>query len=225
MWDPSSNSGLEVPHDAQLLKLDYNLTMPDKAKLHIEGILDAHARHCGIPGISRLCNRGVIDRLVWVSAGVPRDALNLFSQAVVTSANKGHGKVGTISLNIASSVNLTKKIEEMDEDASSTAPSSKELLEQVRAFCIEDKRKNAFLVEIKGDAVWEGIRKLTDLRLLHVLHEGITPREAGNKFAALMLDYGFYVGIRTALSVDLFQQEPQAPSYADLRILPKFRGS
>ena len=57
--------------------------MPDKAAGHIEGILDAHAIYCGLPGVRFLCTSAdVLSRLVWVSAGVPRDALNLFAQAM-----------------------------------------------------------------------------------------------------------------------------------------------
>jgi hypothetical protein len=32
------------------------------------------------------------------------------------------------------------------------------------------------------------------LRLVHVISEGITVGEAGRKFLALILDYGFYTG-------------------------------
>ena len=33
-WDAGTHTGLQVPHDAQTIKLDYNLTMPDKAASH-----------------------------------------------------------------------------------------------------------------------------------------------------------------------------------------------
>ena len=39
VWDAKTRTGMQVPHDAQTIKLDYNLTMPDKAETHIEGIL------------------------------------------------------------------------------------------------------------------------------------------------------------------------------------------
>ena len=37
-FDPRTRHGLEVPHDAQVILLDYNLTIPDKATQHIEAI-------------------------------------------------------------------------------------------------------------------------------------------------------------------------------------------
>jgi hypothetical protein len=82
---------------------------------------------------------------------------------------------------------------------------------------------NAFLLEIKNDdPTFKAIQELIALRFVHVLHEGITPHEAGRRYQALMLDYGFYVGIRAARSVDLFQKEPKAPSVQQLRKLPIF---
>jgi hypothetical protein len=53
-------------------------------------------------------------------------------------------------------------------------------------------------------------------------HEGITLHEAGRRFMAVMLDYGFYVGVRAARSVDLFQHEPASILAKDLRKLPIF---
>jgi hypothetical protein len=66
------------------------------------------------------------------------------------------------------------------------------------------------------------VRKLIDLRLLHVINEGITIGEAGRKYLGLVLDYGFYTGIRAARSVDLFNRQTQRVAYKDLRKLPVF---
>ena len=91
----------------------------------------------------------------------------------------------------------------------------------IKDFCISKKRKNAFLLEIKNeDPFFRNIQALIALRLVHVIHEGITPHEAGRRYQALLLDYGFYVGIRAARSVDLFQKEPKTPTARDLRQLP-----
>ena len=58
--------------------------------------------------------------------------------------------------------------------------------------------------------------------MLHVLNQGITPKHAGVRYIALLLDYGFYVGVRLATRVDLFQKDADTPVYKDLRHLPKF---
>jgi hypothetical protein len=47
--------------------------------------------------------------------------------------------------------------------------------------------------------------------------------EAGRKYLALILDYGFYTGIRAAQSVDLFNKQTQRVTYKELRRLPVFQ--
>ena len=70
------------------------------------------------------------------------------------------------------------------------------------------------------DVLYRHIKKLADLRLVHVISEGITVGEAGRKYLALILDYGFYTGIRAAQSVDLFNRQTQRVTYNSLRKLP-----
>jgi hypothetical protein len=79
----------------------------------------------------------------------------------------------------------------------------------------------ATLVEIRRDSpLYNSILKLVDLRLIHVISEGITVGDTGRKFLGLILDYGFYTGIRAAQSVDLFNKQTKRVAYKDLRKLP-----
>ena len=224
-FDTQTRQGLELPHDAQLIRLDYNLTIPDKATQHIDAILASHAVYCGLPSVRRLCTSAdVIPRLTWVAAGVPRDALNLFSQAMTRATGDGRRHVSVSNVNVAASEALNTKIRELKVDVSNDARHPLEgVLEDIREFCVKTRRSNAFLVEITSDSgVYEQVRKLVDLRLLHVISEGITIGEAGRKYLGLVLDYGFYTGIRAAQSVDLFNRQTARVAYKDLRKLPVF---
>jgi len=224
-FDPETSVGLEVPHDVQIIGLDYNLTAPDKATAHIEAILDAHAQYAGIPSIRRLCSSAdVIPRLTWVAAGVPRDALNLFSQAMTKASVEGRQRVTVSNVNVAASENLSSKLRELKADASKSASDLQRFLDRVKDFCVSKKRSNAFLVEIRSDDdLFDKVMKLVNLRFLHVISEGITVGEAGKKYVGLILDYGFYTGIRAAQSVDLFNRQTERPSYKELRRLPVLR--
>jgi hypothetical protein len=227
-WDAVSHTGLQVPHDAQTIKLDYNLTMPDKATMHIEGILDAHAIYCGLPSVRFLCTSSdVLSRLIWVSAGVPRDALNMFAQAMTKGSIANRSRVSVTDVNLAASEMVSQKMRdlEMDLPVRPQEQTLSAMLELVKEFCIKQKRKNAFLIEIENDnPAYQSILKLVDLRLVHVISEGITVGEAGRKFLALILDYGFYTGIRAAQSVDLFNRQTERVTYKELRKLPIFEG-
>ena len=226
-WDAKNHMGLQVPNDAQTIKLDYNLTVPEKAAEHIEGILDAHAVYCGLPSVRFLCNSNdVISRLVWVSAGVPRDALNMFTIAMNKGINDKKRHVTVSHVNMAASEMVTQKMRDIGVDAPGDPEqqSLKDLLDQVRDFCISKNQKNAFLVEVQNESeLYSHIRTLIDLRLVHVISEGVTIRDAGRKYLALILDYGFYTGIRAAQSVDLFNKQSKKVTWGELRTLPEFK--
>lgn len=225
-YDPSENIGLQIPQDAQLIRLDFNLTTPDKATAHIDAILNSHAQHAGIASIRRLCTSGdVIPRLTWVAAGVPRDALNLFAQAITKATLDGRHLVSVSNVNVAASETLGTKLSELESDASQNADELKQLLDRIQNFCVTEKRQNAFLVEIRANnPLYENIRNLVHLRLLHVITEGVTIGQAGRKYLGLILDYGFYTGVRAARSVDLFNRQTNRVARKELRRLPVFEG-
>lgn len=222
-WNGAGQRGLQSPHDAQILNLDYNLTMPDRSLEHVRGILDAHARYCGLPAISYVADDSVLSRLVLVAAAVPRDALSLFAQAIMKSSIKAQKSVTVTSVNGAASETVEEKLRDIERDIFEGKEEVTGMLERVKDFCIKKQRKNAFLVKIdNSDPSYLLIQKLVSLRLIHVLHEGITPHKAGERYVALMLDYGFYVGVRAARSVELFPDKPKILLAKDLRKLPIF---
>jgi hypothetical protein len=224
LWDPGSRTGLDRPHDIQQIELDYNLTMTDRATSHITSILTSRAVYCGLPSINTLCrDKEVLSRLVWVAAGVPRDAINIFSQALTRASIKNQKSVTMTNINESASDLVSDKLRDIELDSSGTLSQANALLAKIREFCIKEKRTNAFLVEeLHGDAEFINIRRLIDLRLLHVIHEGISIREAGKKHLALILDYGFYIGRRAARSVNLFNPQTTQASYDEFRRLPIF---
>lgn len=224
-YSSSKQMGMQIPQDAQRLGLDYNLTTPDKAAAHIESILNSHARYAALPSIRRLCSSpDVLPRLTWVSAGVPRDSINLFAQSMLKASASRKRRVTVSNVNMAASENLSIKLKDLQTDATSTAAALNEQLEVIRKFCVIEIRSNAFLVEIdQANETFQKLMQLVQLRLLHVISEGITPKEAGTKFMALMLDYGLYTGVRAAASVELFNKDTTSVSAKDLRKLRIFR--
>lgn len=223
LWSPAEQIGLQTPHDCQILRLDYNLTIPHKSLEHIEGILDVHARYCGLPSVRYLIEETAMARLVLVAAAVPRDALSLFSQAIAKALIKSQKMVTVTAINTAASEAAQIKMQDIKSDIPSGDDSVADLLERVKSFCISTKKQNAFLFKIDHTQKdWSTMQKLVALRLVHTLHEGITPSRAGESYQALMLDFGFYVGIRAARSVKIFPSDLTQLLAKDLRKLPVF---
>jgi hypothetical protein len=165
-----------------------------------------------------------LDRLVLAAAAVPRDALSLFSKSVARSSLKKQKVVSITSLNAATSEAVEDKLKDIESDISTNQKAAiSACLERVKIFCLSKQKKNAFLVKIaNSNPAYAEVQKLVALRLVHVLHEGITPHKAGERYVALMLDYGFYIGIRAAKSIDLFPDKPRQMAVKELRMLPIF---
>jgi hypothetical protein len=222
LWDGEHSRGLEPPHDITLLHLDHNLTDPALSRSHIKSILDKHAKYCGLPSIDYLAGDEYFDRLVLAAAAVPRDAISLFLQSLARSIAKDQKLLSVTSLNAAASSAIEEKLKDVDKDVEKgegTGVASS--LERVKRFCLSEHKKNAFLVRIANGTVgYENIQRLVALRFVHVLHEGITPHKAGERYVALMLDFGFYIGIRAAKSIELFPDKPRPLAAKELRRLP-----
>jgi hypothetical protein len=148
----------------------------------------------------------------------------MFAQAMTKGTTEGRSLVSVTNVNVAASEMVSQKLRDLEIDVPERAVegSLTNTLDQVKDFCIKKQRKNAFLTEVRNDQVYHSVLKLVDLRLLHVISEGITVGEAGRKHVALILDYGFYTGIRAAKSVDLFNKQTERVAYKDLRKLPVF---
>ena len=223
LWESSTGKGLQDGQDIQKLSLDHNLEVVETAKKHIEEILDRQASYCGIDRISSLCSSSVIDRLVWLAAGVPRDAISAFSKAIAQSRIVKANSVTLTGLNAVASLTTEEKVRVVKEDAQAESVKALKLLEDIKDFCIKIHKINAFLVHIDDDNPrYQRLLQLADLRLVHVLHRGLTPDRAADRYAAFLLDYGFYVGTRKARSVHNFQEQTANPSAKDLRRLPRF---
>ena len=219
----STNEGLQTPGDAQVIRLDYNLVDPGAAFHHSQEIIGSYARYVGIPSLSSLAGKKVIERLVWVSAGVPRDALYIFNGAITKAVAAGRKKVAVTDINMTAAESLTEKKRYLSDDVSEDSDLVTNVVNDIKDFCLKDIRSNAFLILLdSSNPRYRIIKKISDLRFIHVLHPGITPGRAGEKYEAYMLDYAFYTGFRKAPSVKEFISKLTQPRAKKLRELERY---
>ena len=224
LYDYQQKEGLEVPGDLQSVVLDYNLMTPQKTFNHINEIILSYILYSGIPSFGSLCDIRARQRLTWVSAGVPRDALYIFNNAITQAKNSNRKKIAIVDLNMAASESMSEKEKYITDDIEDDPSTLKTYLEKIKMFCFNDSKLNAFLVhKDPSNPNYKLIRKLIDLRFLHILHPGITPDRRNEKYEVLLLDYAFYTGFRRNPSVKEFKATPQSPSAKELRNLKKFR--
>jgi hypothetical protein len=223
LQNEAEQEGLQTPGDAQIIRLDYNLVDPGRAHEHIVEIVESYVKYVGIPSAQSLCGKGVLERLTWVSAGVPRDALYIFSNAITKAIAGKRKRIGLVDVNMSAADSLTEKERHVSEDVGDDATRVLAAVADIKKFCLQEIRSNAFLVHMDpADHLYQVIKKASDLRFIHVLHPGITPERAGEKYEAFMLDYAFYTGFRKAQSVRELKPTPETTSAKELRKLKRY---
>jgi hypothetical protein len=221
-YDSEKKLGLNVPQDAQLIELDQTLVDPLAARDHVIAVLMVFLRRCGFDQLSSLVGPQAVERLVWSSAGVPRDCLSLFSSALREARAFRHKKVGVQDVNLAAGEFAAIRMQQLAAETSGSEEAVQAALEAVQHFCLDERKKNAFLVLQKPDHPgFKSLAVLMDLRFVHLLHPSITTDRAGVRYQAYLLDYSFYTGMRRRQHIEEIRIQGDRPKREELRRLPR----
>lgn len=195
-YDSKRRIGLQIPGDAQAIPLDLTLVDPVTAANHLRAILETFLEFIGIDSMGSVVEEDAFRRLVWANAGVPRDFLQSLAGAIRHARRANRKKVVVTDVNLAIGEFGQQKLADMERDAQNEKNALRMVLEMIEAFCFDDNAINAFLFRHGVDRAHRMIQTLSDLRLIHVLHETITPHKAGERFEAYILDYSLFTGFR-----------------------------
>lgn len=226
-YDPTTKKGLQSPGDAQKISLDLTLVDPEAAEGHLRSIL---LNFLGLVGVDKLgiaIADGAFHRLVWANAGVPRDFLQMFSKSIEHAKRAGRNRVELSDANLAIGEFGRQKMAELEEDARNEQNLLKKALKAIEKYCLEPEKKkvNAFLIRSESSDEYKAVQTLSDLRLLHVLHQTITPHKAGEQYEAYMLDYSLFTGFRQRRNIEQMLPEDgkqfKAKQLRKLPILPQ----
>lgn len=193
--------GTKLGDDADEINLDITLEKYRTAKTFLTRVFGNIAAESGVEPADLLTD-GAIDRLVLASGGVARDFLSIANKAIGVARERGKTyrgtRVNTEDVNQACGEHEGTKREELSSDAGSDEGQLIEEFERIRHFCLDEKRKNCFLVEKDLATPWyENIQELVDLRLLHLVKSRVTVRDRPGKiYEAYLLDLSQYTGER-----------------------------
>jgi len=204
VYDPKAKKGLQTPGDAQVISLDLTLVDPEAAEAHLRRILLNFLRLVGVDRLRVAVAERAFHRLVWANAGVPRDFLQMFSKSIEHARRAGRQRVELSDANLAIGEFGRQKMAELEEDARNEQNLLKRALDAIEAQCLEPKQKkvNAFLIRSESSEEYKAVQTLSDLRLLHLLHQTITPHKAGERYEAYMLDYSLFTGFRQRRNIE-----------------------
>jgi len=221
VYSPATREGLQVPGDAQILSLDLTLENPEAAEKHLDAILSAFIESVGYRLNSSVLPDSAFKRLVWATAGVPRDFLQMFARSIGHAQRNKHATVTLSDVNIAIGEFGQQKMDDVLRDARNEADTLRDFLEKLEEFCLDEHKINAFLVRSEASKERNLIHALSDLRMVHLIHQSITPDRAGERYEAYIIDYSIFTGFRRRPSVrEMVPQEAQFRA-AELRVLPK----
>ncbi len=220
-YDARKRLGLQTPGDAQVISLDLTLVHPETAEKHLRAILESFLRLVGLESISQVIEEKALRRLVWANAGVPRDFLQMFARSIEHARKMRRSKVVLTDTNLAIGESGQQKMADLEDDAQNEQNQLKAALEKLQAYCFEKKHINAFLIRQESSPEYRVMETLRDLRLLHILHQTITPHKAGERYEAYMLDYSLFTGFRRRPTVkEMLPGDGKQFKASELRKLP-----
>lgn len=221
-YSPKTRKGLQIPGDAQRISLDLTLENPEAAERHLRAILGNFLKAVGYALTERVIPDAAFKRLVWANAGVPRDFLQMFARALEHAKRNRHTSVTLSDVNIAIGEFGQTKMDELREDARNEAGQLQDMVAALEQYCLDDQKVNAFLLKSEESTEQRYVRTLSDLRLVHLIHQSITPERAGQRYEAFIVDYSLFTGFRRRPNIrEMIPSESGQFKASELRKLPK----
>jgi energy-coupling factor transporter ATP-binding protein EcfA2 len=221
-YDPVSRKGLQLPGDAQEISLDFTLVDPVTAENQLRAILQRFLQIVGINSETQVIHDAPFKRLVWANAGVPRDFLQMFGASLQQARRANRARVTLTDVNLSIGESGQQKLDEMERDARNAQNMLKRVLRFLEDFCLEKKKLNGFLIRSEPSEEREAVEVLSDLRLVHLIHQTITPHKAGERYQAYVLDYCLFTGFQRRPSVrELRPSDGRQFKAKELRRIPE----
>lgn len=188
--------GVELPHDAQPIYLDYGLQDFNRLVSFKRELLAHVNQKAGVDvDYNNLITENAFRFLCLASGGVPRDFFSLLiSLEPLFGGERSISKPNVIEKAIE---NLKNKMDTLKKDAYDEEVLLEHYLRVIREEIIDIKRWNAFLLsnsEVqKYPQINQAIKELVDLRFIHLVNPNTSAASSdGTRYSAYMLDIGLF---------------------------------
>lgn len=188
--------GIEIPHDAQTLNLDYSLQDFNELVKFMRNLLQHINEKVGVEvDYSNLITDNAFRFLCLASGGVPRDFFSLIiSLGPLLGGERSISKPNVIEKAIE---NIANKMESFKKDAADEEVLLEHYLRFIKDDIINKKKWNAFLLSNSDVQTYpqinQAIKELVDLRFLHLVNPNTSASNSdGTRYSAYMLDIGLF---------------------------------
>src|SRR5215203_3524572 len=175
----SQEVGPLLPGDAQIISLDLTLENPEAAESHLHAILEGFLEAVGYTLSGAVIPERALRRLAWANAGVPRDFLQMFGRALEHARRNKRSAVTLSDVNVAIGEFGQSKMDELSQDARNSEGELRDILSALESYFLDEKEINAFLLASEESTERRLVRILSDLRLVHLINQSITPDRPG----------------------------------------------
>jgi hypothetical protein len=145
----------------------------------------------------------------------------MFARAAEHARRNRHLVVTLSDVNVAIGEFGQRKIDELAQDARNSEGELRELLSALETYCLDENETNGFLLKSTNFDERTLVHIPSDLRLVHLISQSITPDRAGERYEAYILDYSLFTGFRRRPNIrEMLPKEGQFKA-SELRTLPK----
>jgi energy-coupling factor transporter ATP-binding protein EcfA2 len=192
--------GVQPYQDVDTFNLDQTLEDLGRTSTYLEDMLRKLGQEVGLEDATSIMSDDARNDLVLLSGGVPRDYLNIFVEGLGRARNlKGRRRMTPTDLRqAAASLSQASKFADLRDATGGEAPELETLFVDLVKFCLNEKRKTAFLIskdEIAAHpAVHEFVLQLMDFKLIHLV-EPSTSAASGRpgRYEAYTLDFALFM--------------------------------
>ena len=222
-YDPASRKGLQVPGDAQEISLDFTLVDPVTAEDHLRTDPSAFppSRRNQFRGAghsqstfqaARLGKRGCASRFSANVRGFARAGPPCKPRKMTLTGRQP----------VDRRIRPTRRWTIWNATRSNEQYMLKGVMTFLEEFCLDTHKVNGFLIRSEQSRERQAVEVLSDLRLVHLIHQTITPHKAGERYQAYLLDYSLFTGFRRRPSIaELLPSDGRQFKAKELRSIPE----
>jgi hypothetical protein len=145
----------------------------------------------------------------------------MFARAVEHARRNKRATVTLSDVNVAIGEFGQGKMDELSQDARNSEGELRDMLTALEAYCLDDHETNGFLLASEESKERRLVQILSDVRLVHLINQSITPDRPGQRYAAYILDYSLFTGFRRRQNIEEMVPEEGQFRAQELRRLPK----
>lgn len=192
--------GVQVNQDVDGFNLDQTLEDIDQTGSYLEEMLHKLGERVGLVDAPSVMSEEARKDLILLSGGVPRDYLNILVGGLERGrlAKNRRRLTPTDLRQAAASLSQETKFRDLRTDAGAEVPALETLFVDLVKFCLNEKKKTAFLISKDDIAMYPNvhdlIQQLMDFKLIHLVDES-TSAASGRpgRFEAYSLDFALFM--------------------------------